>query len=179
MTSQIFADPAVQLALRVALATMFAGAAAHKAAAPRAFAATLRNYRLLPDPLCGAAAFALLTTEISLAAALLVAPGSAAPLAAVVLLALYSGAVAVNLARRRRDLDCGCLGPRHRQPISGWLLARNGVAAAAAATLMLPANPRPVGPIDAAAIAAFVAVAAVLWLAANNLLATWPRFAKS
>lgn len=177
MTGRVLTDPAVQAALRLALAAMFATAAAHKAAAPRAFAATLRNYRLLPDRLCGGAAALLLAAELATAAALLAAPGSAGPLGAIALLSLYSGAVAINLARQRRDLDCGCLGPGHRQPISGWLLARNAVAAAAAAIALRPASPREIGPIDVVSIAAFVVAVALLWLAANRLLAA-PRTAK-
>ena len=37
--------------------------------------------------------------------------------AAALLLALYAGAIGVNLARGRRDIDCGCGGPASRQPI--------------------------------------------------------------
>ena len=42
------------------------------------------------------------------------------------LLALYAGAMAVNLARGRRDLDCGCAGPGVRRPVGEGLLIRNG-----------------------------------------------------
>ena len=50
--------------------------------------------------------------------------------AAAALLAAYGAAIGVNLARGRRHIDCGCVGPAARRPIGGWLVARNGVLAA-------------------------------------------------
>jgi len=39
------------------------------------------------------------------------------------LLALYTLAVVVNLARGRREIDCGCFGPAARQPLSAALVS--------------------------------------------------------
>jgi hypothetical protein len=95
--------------------------------------------------------------------------------AAIALLALYSAAIALNLARGRRDIDCGCLGPGHRQPLSEWLVARNAAAAIAAATLLAPVDGRPWSWLDALSVSACAACLALLWAAANRLLETWPR----
>ncbi len=173
---EILGDPALQLALRLALASLFAVAALHKARDLRGFAATLGNYRALPARLVPAVARLLVAIEVGLAAALCATPGSPrAPIAAVVLLGTYSAAISINLARGRRDIDCGCLGPRHRQPLSEWLLVRNAVAIAAAATLLVSVGRRPLQWLDAiSSITALVAFALV-WAAANQLMETWPR----
>ncbi len=170
------ADPALQLVFRVALAAMFAAAALHKMRDLASFAATLRNYRLLPDALAAIASPALPATELLLAVGLLALPSSR-PVAvgALLLLGLYSAAIAVNLLRGRRDIDCGCLGPGHRQPLSEWLLVRNAAAALAAAALLVPGNARNLGWLDALSITGSLAALALLWSAANRLLETWPR----
>ncbi len=95
------------------------------------FEAIVENYRVLP---AGAASrwFALLlpATEIAAAGLLLWPPLRAAgALGAVGLLALFSFAIAANLVRGRRDVDCGCGGASGRQTLSWWLVARNAVLA--------------------------------------------------
>jgi len=172
----ILGDPALQFALRLALASLFAVAAFHKARDLRGFAATLANYRTLPKRLVPAVAPLLVAIEAGLAVALCATPGSRlAPIAAVVLLGAYSGAIALNLVRGRRDIDCGCLGPRHRQPLSEWLLVRNAVTIAAAATLLVAAGTRPLHWLDAVSSVTSLAALALLWSAANQLMETWPR----
>lgn len=87
------------------------------------------------------------------------------------LLGGYSAAVAVNLGRGRRDLDCGCYGPARRRPISALLLVRNaGLAAIAAAVLASP-SARPLVWIDAVTLAAALATAALLWSSVGALAA--------
>jgi hypothetical protein len=167
-------DTAIQLTLRLALAAMFAAAALHKARDLRAFAATLRNFRCTPAVAVPAAAVALVAVELAVAVALLAAPRPGAG-AALALLALYSGAIGLNLARGRRDIDCGCLGPGHRQPLSEWLLLRNGAAAAAAGLLLLPEQARPLGIVDAVTVVAASFALALLWTAGNQLLEHAPR----
>ena len=62
-----------------------------------------------------------------------------AALLMLVLLALYTAAVAINLARGRRDIDCGCAGAAARVPLGGAVLARN--AALILAALAVCARP--------------------------------------
>ena len=168
-------DPALQGVLRGGLVLLFAAAALHKLRAPREFVATLADYRLLPGALVPAAAAALAGAEVALAAALGVRRFEpAAPLAAAGLLALYSFAIAANLARGRREIDCGCLGPAGRQPLSGGLLARNALLVAACLALAAPAAPRTLLWMDAVTVAGGVAVLALLWSAAHRLGAPRP-----
>ena len=168
-------DPAFQGVLRGGLVLLFAAAALHKLRAPREFAATLADYRLLPGALVPAAAAALVGAEVALALAL--GTGRFEPealFAAAALLALYSLAIAANLARGRREIDCGCLGPAGRQPLSAWLLARNLLLVAACLALVPAPAPRPLHLTDAVTVAGGVAVLALLWNAAHRLGAPRP-----
>ncbi len=172
----LLGDPALQAAIRIAIAAMFAAAAVHKLRDLASFTATVRNYRIGPAALSPLAAIALPKLELLIAVLLLVRPSTAfAPIGALALLALYSGAIAINLARGRRDIDCGCLGPGHRQPLSEWLLVRNATLAAAAACLLVPRSIRSLEWLDGIAIAGCSAALSILWVAANRLLETWPR----
>jgi hypothetical protein len=168
-------DPALEGVLRGGLALLFAAAALHKLRAPREFAAALAGYRLLPAALVPAAASALAGAEVVLAGSLLArAFEPAAPLAAAGLLALYSCAIAANLARGRTEIDCGCLGPAGRQPLSAWLLVRNALLVAACLALVAPPAARALVWVDAVSVAGGVAVLALLWNAAHRLAAHRP-----
>jgi len=169
--AEIAGDPAFRAALRLALLALFATAVLHKAADLAAFRATIANYELLPRSLAGAAASALLAAELVVAIGLALLPDPRlAAAGAIALLGTYSLAVGVNLARGRRDIDCGCLGPRHRQRLSGWLLLRNGLAIFGALALLSPPSPRPWVWIDAVSIAGGAAALGLLWAAANQLM---------
>lgn len=175
-------EPVVDITLRAVLALLFALAAVHKLRDMASFRAALAEYRLLPATLVGAAAAALAGTELLTAALLVAAPGwrSAGPLAAAVLLLLYGGAIAINLARGRHDIDCGCAGPGARRPISGWLLVRNAAltAMALAAAVPVTSHPRPLVWIDALTVVAAVAALAIIYAAIERLLANLPGMAR-
>ncbi|MGH8629603.1 MAG: MauE/DoxX family redox-associated membrane protein, partial [Burkholderiales bacterium] len=64
------------------------------------------------------------------------------------LLLVYALAMGINLARGRRDIDCGCFKSALKQTISGWLIGRNLLLAAAAAALLLPLAGRTTGVLD-------------------------------
>jgi len=163
-------DPVASTMLRLGLAWVFGQSAVHKLRDPAAFAGIVRGYRLVPDALAPALAALLGTLEVVLVTSLLVpalaAYGGGLALA---LLGLYSSAIAVNLARGRRDVDCGCLGPGHRQPLSGALLVRNGALALAALGAAAPVSARSVGWLDVVTIAAGTVVLALLFTAAVRL----------
>lgn len=172
-------DPAIVWVLRVTLALLFAAAAFHKLRAPREFAATVEAYALVPMIAVRPFAWALATAEVGLAAAFLVpALGMLPSLAGAGLLCLYSGAIAVNLARGRTDIDCGCLGPANRQPLSAWLLVRNAVLVGACLLLASPQGPRPLIWVDALSIAGGAAGVALCWTAMNQL-ATLPSLRRT
>ena len=165
-------DPAIFWVARIGVAGVFALALGHKLRDPARFRATLADYEIVPDALVAPAAAGVAAAEGAIVCALaLPSLDPAGPLAAIALLGAYSLAIAVNLARGRRDIDCGCLGPERRQPLSAWLLARNGTLAAAAAALIAPHALRALIWLDAVTIAGGSLVLALLWNAANRLAA--------
>jgi hypothetical protein len=164
-------DPVVSLALRALLALLLGGAALAKLRDPRGFAAAVAGYRLLPAALATPAAAAFVAAELLLAAALWTPLRTEAALGAAALLALYALAIAVNLVRGRRDIDCGCGGPLGRQALSEGLVLRNLAWAAAALACALPDAPRALAWLDLVTLAAAVAAGAALNQAAGALLA--------
>ncbi len=172
-------DPAVDAALRAAFALLFLVAASHKLRDPGRFRTTLAEYRLLPGPVVPLAAMLVIGVEVVVAIALLAparrAPG---PGAAAAVLAVYGAAIAVNLARGRRHIDCGCVGPAVRRPISGWLVARNAALAAAALAAVAPVRPRPLVWVDALTVMGATATLAALYASVDRLLAHAPALAR-
>jgi len=163
-------DPAVHAWLCASLGLLLAFAAAHKLRAPRAFAAQLAEYRLVPDAASLPLGLVLGASELALALALC-APVLSRPaaLGAALLLALYAGAIAIDLARGLDDFDCGCgLAPR---PLGPGLVARNGLLVAGALVAALPVSPRALGAVDALSIAAGTLCFALLFAAADTLAA--------
>jgi hypothetical protein len=135
-----------------------------------AFAGAVAGYRLLPVSFSKPAAVAFIAAEWLLAAAVLL-PGLHTPAAfgAAALLALYTLAIVWNLARGRRDIDCGCGGPLGRRRISEALVARNAMLIGAALASALPVLPRSLGWLDAFTALAAIASCALLYGATEAL----------
>lgn len=131
------------------------------------FALAVEAYEIVPDRLAPAAAIAFALAE-ALAGLLLLPPltRAAGVMLALLVLALATGAVVVNLRRGRRVIDCGCGGLSGRQPISWRLVARN--AALALVLLAVPALPGL--PLDALGIALGGAALALAYATADQLL---------
>jgi hypothetical protein len=149
---------------------LFGVAAYHKLREPAVFVATLRDYRIVPAAWVAVLAALVVVAEVALTASLLVP--AVVPVAAagcVGLLAVYSGAIALNLLRGRRHIDCGCLGPAHRQPLAPWLLARNAVVGVAALVLLLPGGDRALFWVDRLSVAAAVPTLSLLWIAVHQI----------
>ena len=89
-------------------------------------------------------------------------------LAAAVLLTVYSCAIAINLLRGRRDLDCGCGGPPQR--LHPGLVGRNLALVAMGLLACAPVNTRQLGWLDGLSFAGTVACATLLWAASNRLM---------
>ena len=170
-------DPVIDATVRAALALLLLAAAAHKLRDPARFRATVAEYRLLPRPLVALGAAILVLAELAAAVALAVARAWGLAVSAA-LLALYAAAIAVNLARGRRHLDCGCTGPALRRPISGWLVLRNLALVAIALADLAPVSMRPLVWIDHLTVAAATAAFAACWLATDRLLASAPGLAR-
>ena len=176
MSLGVGVDPVLQWALRGSLALLFLGASRHKLRDPIAFRASLANYRLLPERSLAWATPSIAGFELVLGVSL-VLPGfdGVASLAAATLLFFYTGAIVVNLARGRRELDCGCGGPGSRRPLSGGLVWRNGVLIGAAVVCALPLTGRTLVWMDTVSIVASVAVLGLLYAAIDGSLANAPR----
>src|SRR5450432_4015855 len=171
MNGALWLDPCAGYLLVTAYAVFFGWAAYLKGSNIRAFSAVLGHYHLLPKVLTPTAAFLVLLCEATIAVLLLIPPTRA--LAAIMgagLCLLYSLAIGINLKRKRRDLDCGCLGPSKRRPISGWMLWRNLALAATLLIICLPWSPRALDGIDMLTIAAGAMGLALLYATVDSLM---------
>jgi hypothetical protein len=172
-------DPALRLTLRAALSLLFFWAAAHKLRDVGEFRKAVTAYKLLPSRGVSAAAALLIATEMGIAAGLLTPrSGTAAALGASGLLCLYAGAIAVNLLRGRRHIDCGCAGAAARRPISTALVARNTILIVAAALSALPATARILNRVDGVTVVGGIIALALLYAAADELIANAGRLAQ-
>lgn len=92
------------------LGAVFLAAALPKIADPPGFAEALHAYRLLPDAMLAPLALFLPWLELLAALALITGPARrSAALIALTLLAVFMGALTINLARGN-PVDCGCFG---------------------------------------------------------------------
>ena len=134
-------DPAFQILGCLWLSALLIVAAVHKLQDPRAFRGTLAAYRLLPRGLTAPIGVLVPLVELAVGAALLYPQErirASALLAGAALLAVYAAAMAVNIRRGNRSIDCGCLGFGARRPRLTWtLVARNLIIVAMAAGLAL------------------------------------------
>ncbi len=108
------------------LVLLFVRAILHKLGGYAEFVGNVRDYRMLPEAAVPATSAALLAAEVLAAVGLLLPPTRAgAALLAAALLLMYASAIALNLARGRNTIDCGCGGGG--QGISSWHVLRNVV----------------------------------------------------
>ncbi len=167
-------DPVIAAALFLGLGTLFLLGAVHKATALAEFRTVLAGYRVLPENLVKVTALAVTAVEAGIGLAwLLLADKRAVATATIVLLLVYAGAIALNLLRGRRHIDCGCSFGRSAgggEFLSGWLVGRNLVLAALAATAGLPVINRTLGALDYVTLAAALAAGTLLFATANQLI---------
>jgi hypothetical protein len=170
-------DPVVGAIICGSCALLFAVAGVHKVREHAAFAETLAGYRVLPARLVSPASALVPTLECLIAAGLLIPSArELASLAGAALLAVYAAAMGLNLLRARRQLDCGCLGPRGGGVISAALVGRNMVVALAlAAAGGIRWSGRPVSWLDVSTVLAAVCAMALLYSVVNGLLAVTAR----
>jgi methylamine utilization protein MauE len=165
-------DPAIGVIVRAGFALLFARAAAHKLRDRSAFRYAVASYRLVPGNWTSAVANLLVGAEIAIAAALCVpAFGRVASLGAAGLLLTYGAAIGANLLRGIRDIDCGCTAASRNQPLRAGLVVRNLVLVGLALAGAMPAAARALTWLDAITAVAAVAAAALLYGAAEGLLA--------
>ncbi len=172
-------DPVFVIASSTAVAALLASAASHKLRDWRAFNGIARAYQVIPAALVPAATASLALAELSLALALLLpAWREFAALGVMLLMALYASLIGLNLWRGRRDIDCGCSGPGAAQPLRPVLLLRNLAIALLAGLAAWPMAERALGALDIFVVIAAGAVALLIHVAVDGLLANQPRLAK-
>lgn len=121
-------DPLLALIFSLVLSYVFVVAAIHKWKAMTEFRETILNYQVVPGFLVAPLAFAFPLVEFVSGVALLIPQtSSVAAVCVAMLLLTYILAMAINLLKGRRSIDCGCGGTDQKQNISEWLLIRNGV----------------------------------------------------
>jgi hypothetical protein len=171
-------DPTIAWTASLVLAAIFVASAAMKFADLDEFRGALEGYRIAPAILEPALTIAIPIVEIFAAIGLMFTHWlTEAAIAVLVLLAIFSAAIAINLLRGRVYIDCGCFGPALRQKISWWLVARNASLAALAIIAAVPASSRDLSALDFVTIALGATTLAILYAAANYLLANAPRLA--
>jgi len=83
----------------------------------------------------------------------------------------YGAGIAINLARGRRDLDCGCAGPNDRRPIAAWMIWRNVGIAILLSAVLLPWSDRVFELTDGVTVGFGTACCALVYLCLDRLLA--------
>ena len=100
--------PLLGVAASVAVALLFAVAGIDKLRHRDLLPGVIANYRLLPDALVAPAAALLPGVELLVGAGLLLGFAPLAPMVAIALLLVFAAAMAINIGRGRRHIDCGC-----------------------------------------------------------------------
>jgi uncharacterized membrane protein YphA (DoxX/SURF4 family) len=168
-------DPVIAWSLRLGLALLFAAAAWHKVTDRRRFKATVSAYEVLPTRTSSMLSWGVPLAEGAVAIGLVYPPTvRAAAVAACSMLLLYTGAIAINLARGRREIDCGCFASRAVTPLNGALIARNAGLIAATCALLLPIRMRPLVWVDGLTLLTALTTLILLWATAQRLLQTGP-----
>lgn len=164
-------DPAVGLLIVACFATLFATAGLHKLRDLARFDQVFTAYALLPrlGRLRTAPLVPLLELGITLGLLGGISRGYAAAAGAALLIG-YAGAIAVNLSRGRRDLDCGCGGLNGERKIAPWMVWRNVALAAVLAAVLLPWSARPLTATDALTVGCGLVSASLLYLCLDRLL---------
>jgi hypothetical protein len=144
-------DPLLELTIAWSFAVLFAASTLHKLRALSEWPGVVRNYRLIPDALAEVVAGMLLGAQALTAAALLFAPTRRiGACSAAIQLIVFGTALWINVRRGRTSIDCGCFGSRLREGLSMWMVARNGVMALVALTLLLPRGQRELSAVEIA-----------------------------
>jgi hypothetical protein len=167
-------DPLVSLSISASVALLFAFGALHKLRDWDRFRAAVAGYRLAPATWSQTLALMVIIAELGVVVGLVVSRTAALVLAAMLLLA-YAAAMAINIAKGRKRIDCGCLGFGHQERIEWSMVRRNLFIAAIALCAALPLSSRPlsIGDVMVAILASLTA--AVLYIAHGILTANRQR----
>lgn len=169
-------DPVLQRALHGAAALLFLAAAIHKLRDRTGFRATLTDYRIAPAAAVPILAGFIAAAEFAVGIGCLIPKvASIACLVGAGMLLAYSAGIAVNLARGRRDIDCGCGGPGGARPLSGGLVARNAALVGLLLLAALPEGARSLVWLDALTATALLATLTLFYTALDVAIANTVR----
>jgi hypothetical protein len=155
---------------RLTVAVIFALAAFHAMREWTRFGGVVEQYRIAPRRLAMILARILPPLELTAAAALLLPiTGRAGVVLSLCLMAMFTGAIAVNLARRRTSIDCGCGGASGQKLSKGLVLRNLVVMAGLALALEAPFEGVVNGATWVGVIGASLALIA-LYFTANQLM---------
>lgn len=164
-------DPALGSLLVLCIALLLAAAAIHKLRNPAAFAEVFAAYDLIPAAVARPLAWLIPAIELCVALALLWLPlRRMAIFAGMALFTAYGFGLGLNLARGRRDLDCGCAPAGNRRRIAAWMVWRNAVLVLALGIAALPWTPRAWSGADFVTLAGGIAALCTLYVAIDRLL---------
>ncbi|MBM7458076.1 MauE/DoxX family redox-associated membrane protein [Rhodococcus coprophilus] len=110
----------------------------------------VKGYRLLPDRMERVVAGSLPLVEVLVGTALILGiAGVWAASGAALLFAAFTFGLTVNLARGRRDLDCGCFAfSAHEVPRIGWFHAARAASFAVTALVLAATHPSGIAPLE-------------------------------
>jgi Methylamine utilisation protein MauE len=157
----------IALSIRILTALVFLSAALGKVRHRLAFQGVVANYRLLPQFAVPAFAGLLPAVEAAIAVALLIAPPTWPEACAAILLIVFAAAMAINIRRGRRHIDCGCFQGALKQTLNWMLVTRN---VGLALLLAVPAGVSEGMTLPAAAEAVLVGFVLFVLLQSMNIL---------
>src|SRR5690242_16014905 len=100
-------DPSIVLAGRILGALVFAAAVLGKLRHRQEFVGVVANYRLVPDQAVAAVAWSIMVAEILIVLSLGTGLAqTAGAVVAMLMLGLFAAAIAINIQRGRRHIDC-------------------------------------------------------------------------
>ena len=171
-------DPVVSSLLGLGLGGIFIVGAVPKLKTHDLFVEIVQAYGLLPIPIVAVTAFLIAVMEFVVGIGLIL-PITRAVAAqfGLMLLAVVTVAVIVNLLRGKSELPCGCGGASADQHLSWTLVGRNGLLACLIGVLLLPINVREMTILDYGTTAIGAGLLFGLYAALNQLLANAPRIA--
>ena len=171
------ADPVAASAVAGCVALILFSAAWHKFSELDIFAGALDAYQLLPSVAVMPIARLLPCVEVAIALLVLVPATRHFGLVAFAgLIAIYAVAIAVNLARGRHQVDCGCGGDVHL--LSWGLVLRNALLAGIALAMSGPSVARPYEWLDAVTLIVGVLALYGSYLTFDELLRQFGRIAQ-
>lgn len=166
---ELLTSPAMVWTSALVMAGIFLPSALSKLRAMDELEGIVADYRLLPEPFVRPVARVLPVAEI-LAGGLPLLPPTRAlgAVLAIALFLLFAAAMAINLARGRTEIDCGCFIGRQKERIGWGLVARNLVLVLLTLPLLSAGGPALPGAVDLLTMS----------LAAGSLLALYAAYSR-